>query len=179
MVQPEEEIPETWNTVKYEKPVYPTYSRGKVGGALYCNNKYHCYSVNHSKPYYELTPYRATGFGFSQRSMKYIPLTHVQNRSKLPPIKIVNEKSEMQRIYEKSINEVKLNAKHRHDSQYRKENDKIVNRHLEPCNKTLKLKLHSEIHNLMNKTEEMIGETRYRTYLINRIVRDNHDSMNY
>lgn len=105
MVQDQIEIPETWDIIKYEKPLYPTFSRGKVGTVLYCNNKYHCYSVHHSKPVYDLTPYRPTGFGFAERSMKYIPLTHVQNRFKAKRL-VNNEKSEIKRIYEKSMDAI-------------------------------------------------------------------------
>lgn len=171
------EVPETWDTIKYEKPIYPTYSRGCVGGALYCNNKYHCYSVNHSKPYYDLMPYRATGFGFGERSMKYIPLTHVQNRSKEPQPKVVNEKSEMKKIYEASMDEIKINSNIRMENQLRREHEEKEIKNVEDHYKSLVNKMRGEIYELTNKTEEMIGETRYRTHLINRTVRDNQDLM--
>lgn len=163
MVQPNKvpiEVPETWDTIKYEKPVYPTYSRGKVGATLFCNSKYHCYSVHHSKPYYELMPYRATGFGFSERSMKYIPLTHVQNRSKVPPKKVVYEISEMDKIY----NRMRMNC-------VRQEMDEKSISNIEKSNKN------HEFKDSRNKIDEFIGETRYRTHLMDRMVRDNQDMM--
>lgn len=158
MVQaPQIEVPETWDTIKRPKPIYPTYSRGKFGGALYTNSKYHCYGGNHSKPFYELMPYRAKGFAYGERSMKYIPLTHVQDRSKPKPPKVVNEKSEMKGIYEASIDKIK--------SRSRREN---------------------ECQNIQNQTgsfrkrfnfprnlvaDEIIGSTRYRTHVINQVVK--------
>lgn len=113
------EVPDTWDTIKYPKPIYPTYSRGKFGDALYCNSKYHCYSVQHSKPTYNLTPYRPTGFGYAERAMKYVPLTHVQDRTKPKTPKYINTKSEIRKIYEDGIDAVKHNANLRHERRTR------------------------------------------------------------
>lgn len=115
MVQVISEVPETWDTIKYEKPIFPTCGRGVFGGALYCNNKYHCYSVQHSKPSYNLTPYRPTGFGYAARAMKYIPLTHVTDRTTPKKPKYTNEKSKIRQVYEDGIDNVKLNAEIRNE----------------------------------------------------------------
>jgi hypothetical protein len=173
MVDAQDDIPETWDTIKYEKPIFPTVSRGKNGSAVYVNNKYHCYSVLHIKPVHNLTPYRATGFGFGERSMKYIPLTHVQNRSKPKPPNIVNEKSEMKKIYETSIDTVKSNIRLRYKDRLQKELDETEIRNVERQNSNLVNKMKYEIHNMSNKTGEMIGDVRYRTHCINRVLRYN------
>lgn len=156
MVQAQVEIPETWDTIKYEKPLYPTFSRGKVGRTLYCNEKYHCYSVLHLKPKYDLTPYRATGFGFGERSMKYIPLTHVQDRSKPKPPKPINEKSEMKQIYERSIDEIKQKCERRNDNLF------TISRYNEQDS--------SARYEIQESTTKTDADTRYRTHQINRIV---------
>ena len=171
-VKTEIKIPDTWDTVRYEKPIYPTVSRGMNGKALYVNNKYHCYSVLHIKPVHNLTPYRATGFGFAERSMKYIPLTHVQDRSKPKPSKIVNEKSEMKKIYENSIDAVKQNIKLRRKDRLRMEMDAVEIRNVEREYSNLVNKMKYEINNLSNTTGEMIGDARYHTHSINRVLRD-------
>lgn len=171
-VKAEIEIPDTWDTVRYEKPIYPTVSRGMNGKTLYVNNKYHCYSVLHIKPVHNLTPYRATGFGFAERSMKYIPLTHVQDRSKPKPTKIVNEKSEMKKIYENSIDAVKQNIKLRRRDRLRMELDAVEIRNVEREYSNLVNKMKYEINNLSNTTGEMIGDARYHTHTINRVLRD-------
>lgn len=172
MVDAQVDIPETWDTIKYEKPIFPTVSRGMNGRVLYVNNKYHCYSVLHIKPVHNLTPYRATGFGFGERSMKYIPLTHVQDRSKPKPPKVVNEKSEMKKIYENSIDKVKANIKLRYKQRMQKELDQIEINNVEREYSSLVNKMKYEIHNMSNKTSEMIGDARYRTHSINRVLRD-------
>lgn len=177
VVKAEIEIPETWDTVKYEKPIFPTYSQGKIGQALYTTGKYHCYNVQHSKPIYNLTPYRATGFGFAERNMKYIPLTHVQDRSTPKPLKTVNEKSEMKKIYEASIDDVKMKSKLRRRDRLRQELEAVEIRNVERNYGNLVDKMRCEIHNLNNKTDEMIGEARYRTHLINRTLRNHQDLM--
>lgn len=70
------EIPETWDTVKYKRPLYPTFSRGKIGVIVYSNSKYHCYGVRHSEPFSNLTQCRERkGFGFCARSRKCFPFT--------------------------------------------------------------------------------------------------------
>jgi hypothetical protein len=166
------EIPETWDTVKYEKPIYPTVSRGKNGSTLYNNNKYHCYGVLHIKPVHNLTPYRPTGFGFAERNMKYIPLTHVQDRSKPKPPAVVNEKSEIKKIYENSIDAVKQNCKLRRRDRLRMELDAVEIRNVERKYGNLVNKMKYEIHNLRNKTKEMIGTSRYHTHVVNRVLRD-------
>lgn len=125
------EVPDTWDTIKYTKPIFPTYSQGKFGGALYCNSKYHCYSVQHSKPTYDLTPYRAPGFGYAARSMKYVPLTHIQDRTKPKTPKDVNEKSRIRKIYEDGIDEVKLNAELRNERRIQEAKAKAEMRELE------------------------------------------------
>lgn len=168
------DVPETWDTIKYPKPIYPTYSQGKVGGALYCNNKFHCYSVQHSKPVYNLTPYRATGFGFAERSMKYVPLTHIQDRSKPKAPKVINEKTEMKKIYEASIDAIKENSKLRGKQRRRRAEEEVEIRNIERNYNNLVNKMRYEIHDLTNQTEDMIGETRYRTHQVNRLMRDHH-----
>lgn len=173
MVQAQIEVPETWDTIKYEKPLYPTCSRGMFGKPLYVNNKYHCYSVYHSKPTYDLTPYRATGFGYAARAMKYIPLTHVQDRSNPKPQKVINKKSEIKKIYEASIDSIKLNAELRNENILREARDQAVARSDERNYDTLVRKMQYDIHSLTNKTEEMIGGARFRTHQINRLI-DSH-----
>lgn len=147
------EIPETWDVIKYEKPNHPTYSRGKTGKALYCNSKYHCYSVLHEKPYYDLTPYRATGFGFAERSLRYVPLTHIQDRSSQKPPKVVHEKPRMKGIYERSFEAIK---RRNHPEIFEPEQRKqFVQREL-PCKVVL--------------STEIVGTTRYRTHVISRTL---------
>jgi hypothetical protein len=179
MNRAEIEIPETWDTIKYEKPIFPTTSRGKYGSTLYNNNKYHCYSVLHIKPFYNLTPYRATGFGYAERNSKYIPLSHVVDRSKSSqkPPKLFNYKSTMRRIYEREIDRVKYNAEIRNENRERRERFEVEDRNIEQSYRTLVSKMHQEVYNLDNKASEMIGDARYRTHVINRLLRDSDDSM--
>lgn len=167
------EVPETWDTIKHEKPIYPTRSRGMVGTALYCNNKYHCYSVQHAKPTYNLMPYRATGFGYAERAMKYVPLTHVQDRSKPKQKKIVNEKSEIKKIYEASMDEIKLNAELRNQHSIREAKEKVralKETNCETHSRNVFGNLHHELQRLENKTEERIGKMHHRVLQMNRVI---------
>lgn len=166
------EIPETWDTIKYPKPIYPTYSRGMTGGYAYCNNKYHCYSVVHSKPTYDLTPYRPMGFGYAERSRNYIPLTHVKNRSFPPKEKITYEKSEMTKIYEDAIDTLrdKIECTTEYLRKKNREADEI--RKIDENFRNIITKLKYETNDLMNNTDEMIGDVRYRTHQINRMIHE-------
>lgn len=166
------EIPETWDTIKYTKPIYPTYSRGKVGSSLYCNNKFHCYGVVHSKPTYNLMPYQPTGFGFAERNRKYIPLTHVQDRSPPGRENILSRKSKMMRIYESAIDEIKQKQEER--GGYRAKNVKTDDevRKIEGNCRRLVTKLTYEAQNLTNDTNELIGDAKYRIHQINKKLRN-------
>lgn len=171
------DIPETWDTIKYSNPIYPTYSRGKVGTYSYCNNKFHCYSVVHSTPTYELMPYRPTGFGFAERNRKYIPLTHVQDRSPAVRENILSRKSKMMRIYESAIDEIKEKQEQRGIRRAKLERTDDEVRKIEGNYRNLITKLRYESKNLINDTDEMIGDVKYRTHQINRKLRDYHDSL--
>ena len=160
MVQAQVEVPETWDTIKHEKPIYPTFSRGKVGTALYCNNKYHCYSVHHSKPVHDVMPYRATGFGFAERSMKYIPLTYIQDRNKPASLSEVNEKSEIKKIYEKSIDLIKSKVDRRNCHQL---SSQIEVKETNNCE--LRRNLHNERPNS------------YRLHQVNKTVRNQQERL--
>lgn len=172
------EIPETWDTIKYKNPIYPSYSRGKLGGYAYCNNKYHCYGVIHSKPTYDLTPYRPMGFGFAERNRNYIPLSHVQNRSEPRTVKKLYEKQEMTKIYEEAIDTIRdkiecateyLRKKNREDNEIRKIEGNYRN--------LIAMMLKYETKDLINDKDEMIGDVRYRTHKINQMVRNGQDLM--
>jgi hypothetical protein len=165
------EIPETWDKIKYTKPIYPTYSRGKMGKSLYCNNKFHCYGVVHSNPIYNLTPYKPKGFGFAEKNRSYLPLTHVQDRSHPKPSKTIYEKPRMKQIYENSIDALRANADLGREKFYNN-----IRRNNENC-RNFPLKFQYETKNLSNETNEMIGGVKYRTHLINRTLRNYHDSM--
>lgn len=171
------EIPETWDSIKYEKPKYPTYSRGKIGAYAYCNNKYHCYSVVHLKPTYDLTPYRPTGFGFAERNRNYIPLSHVQYRNVPPKPRSFYRKPDMIKIYEDAFDTLRdkinctteyLRKKNREENEIRKMNGNFRN---------FVTKLKYETNNLINDTDEMIGDVRYRTHKVNRMIRDGQELM--
>lgn len=153
-----EDIPETWDVIKRKNPIHPTCSRGKFGSALYCNNKYHCYSVNHSKPRYELMPYRATGFGFGERSMKYIPLSHVEDRTIPKPAKLPCKGAGMKRIYDANMQalqcteaDVECGAPRKTLQSFREEREL--------------------------KRLEAAGYERYRVHLINRLLRDHREML--
>jgi hypothetical protein len=169
---------DTWEPIKYKKPIYPTYSRGKVGRSLYCNNKFHCYGVVHSKPTYDLTPYRPTGFGYAERNRKYIPLSHVQDRSN-PAVRenILSRKSKMMRIYEDAIDEIKERQQQRCDIRRTKERTDDEIRKITGNYRNLVTKLRYESKNLINDTDEMIGDVKYRTHQINRILREYNNPM--
>lgn len=170
--QKEIEVPETWDTIKYTNPLYPTTSRGKFGKALYVNNKYHCYSVQHSKPKFELMPYRATGFGFAERNMNYIPLTHVQDRSKPKPPEFKYDKPEIQKIYEAGIDAVKLklSAELRNDHQQKCETTVKETRNFERNQTQLVHKMQHDIETLRMKTDNMIRRNRHRWYRVHRVL---------
>lgn len=174
-----EEVPEPEEPIRYVKPIFPTYSRGCVGRVDYNNNKYHCYGVVHSKPVYNSTPYRATGFGYADRNRSYIPLSHVVDRSRPKPQKLVNEKSMIKLIYENGMDLVKANAARREAERLRFDVEDAEIRNIERNYSDLISKMRYEIHDLTNSTEEMLGETRYRAHQINRLVRDNHDLMQH
>lgn len=144
------EIPETWDTIKYEKPIHLTYSRGKTGKVLYCHNKYHCYGVLHEKPFYDLTPYRATGFGFAERSLRYVPLTHIQDRTNPKPQEAFTEKPRMKKIYESSL-----------DSIWRKNHPEIFES---------EQRVTRELPSKVVLSTEIVGTTRYRTHVISRTI---------
>lgn len=156
-----DEIPETWDTVKRKNPIHPTCSRGKFGEVQFCNEKYHCYGVKHSTPTYNLMPYQPEGFGYAERAMKYIPLEHVHNRGRpSPPTKRLLDKYFMREVYENSIDAI------------RRKRDKVAVS--EPSIREtdrLRDKFRYKLANLKNKTNEFIGETRYRCYSINKTVR--------
>ena len=174
-----DEVPEPEEPIRYVKPIFPTYSRGCVGSVGYNNNKYHCYGVVHSKPVYNFTPYRATGFGYADRNRSYIPLTHVVDRSRPKPKKLVNEKSVIKLIYENGMDLVKANAARREAERLRWDVEDAEIRNIERNYSDLISKMRYEIHDLTNNTDEMIGDTRYRAHQINRLVRDNHDLMQH
>lgn len=171
------EIPETWDTIKYEKPIFPTYSQGKVGGYGYCNNKYHCYSVQHSKPTYNLTPYRPQGFGFAERNRNYIPLSHVQYRNRPAEKKSRYPKPQMTKIYEDAIDTIrdKIEITTEYLRRKNRENDEI--RKIDGNYRNLITKLKYETNDMINDTDEMIGDVRYRTHLMNRMIRDGQELM--
>lgn len=166
------DIPETWDTIKYKNPLYPTYSRGKVGTYSYCNNKFHCYGVIHSKPTYDLMPYRQTGFGYAERNRNYIPLSHVQDRSPRVRENILSRKSKMMRIYEDAIDEIKQRQDRRGTVRMTKERTVDEVRKIEGNYRNLANKLRYESQSLVNDTDEMIGDVKYRTHMINRTLRD-------
>lgn len=169
------EIPETWDTIKYTKPIYPTYSRGKVGTYSYTNDKYHCYRVIHSKPTYDLTPYRPTGFGFAERNQNYIPLSHVQDRTHVRIQKAPYDKSEMTKIYENAMDTIrdKIDCTTEFLRNKNREADEI--RKIEGNYRNLVSKLKYETHDMINNTDEMIGDVKYRTHQVNRVIRDGQD----
>lgn len=171
----EAEIPETWDTIKYTKPIYPTCSRQRFGTYSYSNNKYHCYRVVHSAPTYNLMPYRPTGFGFAERNSKYIPLTHVQDRSGGKRENILSEKSKMMKVYEKTLDEIKQKQEFRRNFDMKQQREAGEIRTMDGNYRNLVRKLKYETKNLINDTDEMIGECRYRTHQINRTVRDYND----
>lgn len=158
------EIPETWDTIKHIKPIYPTCSQQKFGGASYCNDEYRCYSVKHSKPTYNLMPYQPEGFGYGERAMKYIPLTHVQNRIRPSSslTKRLREKSFMRQVYENSIDAIKK----KQDRSWLEEPQEVSSRKQD----RLRDKFRYELGNLRNKTDEFIGDTKYRIFKINRTI---------
>jgi hypothetical protein len=160
MGQAEIEIPETWDTVKYEKPIYPTCSRGKFGQALYCNNKYHCYGVQHELPFYNLTPYRPTGFGFGEKSLRYVPLTHIVDRTTPPSLKPAQVKYEARIIYESAMDTLRFKRLARDDRHVRK----IVGDVRERNSKNWRL-----------LADAIVGQTRYRTHKINQLVAHYHE----
>lgn len=172
VAQAEIEIPETWDTIKYPKPIYPTYGRGKVGTHSYTNDKYHCYRVIHSSPTYDLTPYRPTGFGFAERNRDYIPLTHVQDRSHVRIRKAPYETSEMTKIYENAMDTIrdKIECTTEYLRKKNREEDEI--RKIEGNYRNLVSKLKYETHDMINNTDEMIGDVRYRAHQMNKTIRD-------
>jgi hypothetical protein len=169
--QVEINIPETWDTIKYPKPIYPTYSRGKVGKYVFghCN---HCYTVTHSSPTYDLTPYRPTGFGFAERNQNYIPLSHVQDRSRPKRPRVYYEKAEITKIYENAIDTIrdKIDCTAEYLRKKNREEDEI--RKIEGNYRNLVTKLKYETNDLVNNTDEMIGDVRYRAHLMNKLIRD-------
>lgn len=173
----ESDIPETWDTIKYPKPILPTYSRGKVGKYSFTNHKYHCYTVIHSSPKYDLMPYRPTGFGFAERNRNYIPLTHVQDRTPLPKEKVYYEKPVIDTIYLNALDEIKLNQQLRGVRRMKKEREVDEIRKIEGNYRNLITKLKYEARNMINNTDEMIGDVKYRTHQINRLVRNYNDLM--
>lgn len=162
MVQviPEDEIPITFDTIKHKNPLYPTYSRGKVGKALYNNNKYQCYGVAHFKPVYDVMPYRATGFGFGERSLNYIPLTHVHDRSKTIVPRDIYEKTEIKKIYDSAIDVIK---------------DSIAKR--DGINSKPKKQLRIVEKDYSNTRNGATGDARYRAHSINRVLYDAQEIM--
>ncbi|KAG5678763.1 hypothetical protein PVAND_008407 [Polypedilum vanderplanki] len=171
----EADIPETWDTIKRKNPIHPTYSRGKIGTYSFSNNKYHCYRVIHSSPTYNLMPYRPTGFGFAERNRKYIPLTHVHDRSGGKKENILSRKSQMMTIYENTINEIKERQELNREHKVKKEREEGEIRKIENNYRKFISKLKYEAGNLSNDTDEMIGDVIYRTHRINRLVRDYKD----
>lgn len=155
MKQAEIEIPETWDTVKYEKPIRPTCSQGKFGSTLYNNNKYHCYGVLHIKPHYNLTPYRATGYGYGEKSLRYMPLTHVHDRTKPPPQRRVNIQSEAKQAYEIALDHFR--ARYRiEDPAPRKIHDSTIRER--------------NCRDFRLLADGIVGQTRYRTHKVNLMV---------
>jgi hypothetical protein len=158
-----EEIPETWDTIKHIKPIYPTCSQQKFGGVSYNNDKYRCYSVKHSKPTYNLMPYQPEGFGYGERAMKYVPLSHVQNniRPASSLTKRLRDKSFMRQVYENSIDAIK-----KKQGRLIEESQTTSSRRQD----RLRDKFRYELGNLKNKTDEFIGDTKYRIFKINRTI---------
>jgi hypothetical protein len=155
MKQAEIEIPETWDTIKYEKPINPTCSRGMFGSTLYNNNKYHCYGVLHIKPHYDLTPYRATGYGFGEKSLRYMPLTHVHDRTKPKPLRPVNKKSKTKEAYEIALEHFR--------ARYRIEDPAPKN----IPDSVIRERNSRDFRLLANG---VVGQTRYRTHQVNLMV---------
>lgn len=149
------EIPETWDTIKHSKPVYPTYSSGKFGKALYCNDKYHCYSVLHIKPFYELMPYRATGFGFGERSLRYLPLSHVSNTSKPKSLKVKHVIPGMQQTYNQNLDSIKSKRDVKELPQQKMFQSQVQERNSQ---------------NFTMLAYGAVGESRYRSHVINRTL---------
>jgi hypothetical protein len=174
----EAEIPETWDVIKRKNPILPTFSRGKVGTYSYSSSKFHCYRVVHSKPTYDLMPYRATGFGFAERNRRYIPLTHVQDRSGGKKENILSRKSQMMTVYHNALDEIRQRQELNRERKAATKSENDVIKRIEGNYRKLLDKLRYEAGNLTNNTDEMIGDVRYRTHRMNRLVRDYKDLLN-
>ena len=150
------QVPETWDSVKYQNPIYPTYSRGKFGKPLYYNNKYHCYSVEHSKPFYDVTAYQAPGLGFAERNAKYVPLTHIHDRTTPKPLKFSYHGSQIQQIYNSSLASIQCRQ--------------CAEEKVEPEESCRRYRTYDD--ESRRKVQEASGYERYKVHLINKLLRD-------
>lgn len=171
VVKKELEIPETWDIIKYEKPIHPTCSRGVFGKAVYDNCKNHCYGVNHLKPFYVLTPYQAPGLGYAAKNSNYIPLTHVKDRSKpkLPEFKY--GAYGMKKIYDANIAAVKSIKR------VKARGFEEDSRTFETSRGDVKAEAYDFKKERETKRQEASGYERYNVHVINRTLRNHRDML--
>lgn len=171
------DIPETWDTIKYTNPIYPTYSRGKVGTYSYTNDKYHCYRIIHSSPTYDLMPYRPTGFGFAERNRDYIPLSHVQDRTHVRVKNLPYEKPEMTKIYENAMDTIREKIDCTTEYLRKKKREESETRNIERNYRNLISDLKYETDDLINNFDDAINDVKYNTHQINQLIRNGQEIM--
>lgn len=158
-----------------DRKIFPTFSRGRIPKILYTER--HSYALRHTGPVRKEIEYHPRGFGIAEQ--KYVPLTHIENRIRWIDPAPSTDPSRQKKMYEYAMDEIKRKQEERDRSQAFLEKRRNDRRELEVNYRNMVDTLYYRTHNLQNMTDEMIGETKYRTHLINKTLRDHSDFMRH
>lgn len=156
-----------------DRKIFPTFSRGRIPKILFTER--HSYALRHAGPVRKEIEYYPKGFGIAEQ--KYLPLTHIQNRVRWISPAPSTEPSRQKKMYEYALDEIKRKQDENAQRRAFLERRKNERKELEVNYRNMVDTLHYRVHNLQNSTDEMIGDSKYRTHLINKILRDHSDYM--